>query len=173
MKFSSTLTLLITSSLLTACVNQNNIVNQNLQPVSNPCQKITLLTKAYKNDFAQLKQSPIKSRLSNIWQAKYHLFGENCRIWSWGNKETTYACNIQALDQKTAQNYYHKMKETTQQCLNNTWHEQELPKKHNKGMKTVFTDKDTNLSISAHIIPSEGLLKDKWAVYYYIGKPNL
>ena len=40
----------------------------------------------------------VKARASKIWQAKYHLIGENCTIWTLGGDKTTYSCNtVQVL----------------------------------------------------------------------------
>ena len=98
----------ITALILTisSCANQNCIAQQQLEPVSNPCQKINFLMNAYQNNFEQLKETSVKARVGNIWQAKYHLIGENCTIWSWDANQTTYSCNTIEVDEVTAKNYY-------------------------------------------------------------------
>jgi len=169
----SKLSLLITSTLLVSCANQNQIAHEKVAPVINPCQKIDLLIKAYDNNFDNVKETNIAAKASSIWKAKYHLVGDSCQVWSWGGKKTTYACNIIAPDKKTALNYYDKAKTTTQQCLGKRWKMQESPRKSDEGLKTEFTHDSNKLSLSTHLVPTKGLFESQWTVYYYIGNSKL
>jgi len=164
--------LILPTVLLSACVNQNTIAQKKLVPVTNPCVKISALIKAYDNGFEQVKMSKVKAKISNTWKAKYNLVGENCHIWSWGGKDTTYACNISANDEKTANNYYQSAINTTQLCLTDDWQVKEESRNKNKGKKTTFTSINSKASISAHFVPLESMFSKKWTVYYYIGKPK-
>ena len=157
---------------LAGCVNQNNIAHQKLKPVSNACQKIDLLINAYNNDFEQLKEVQIKSRISNIWKAKYHLIGDNCKIWSWGAHQTTYSCNTLEVNEEEARSYYKAAKDTLQQCLGNQWTLVESKRKHDDGLKSEYNTEDKSVTLSTHLVPSSGLFKSKWSIYYYIGKTN-
>jgi len=169
----SKISLLLSTGILSACVNQNTITQKKLAPVTNPCPKISALLKAYDNDFEQIKASNVKTNASNTWKAKYNIIGENCTIWSWGGSQATYACNISVSDKHTAESYYANAKRITQQCLDNAWTMAEMPRKHDSGLKSIFTAPDTAVSISAHLIPESTLFSEKWTVYYYIGKPTL
>lgn len=159
--------------LITACVNQNTLAQKKLAPVTNPCQKISALLKAYDTGFEEIKLSKIQSKASNTWKAKYNLVGENCHIWSWGGEQTTYACNFSATDEKTALGYYQKSISTTSQCLNEEWLSDEAPRSNDTGMKTTFTNPAYKASISTHFVPLDSAFNKKWTVYYYIGKPQL
>lgn len=158
--------------LLSACVNQNTIAQNKLAPVTNPCQKISMLINAYDDGFEQIKMTKVKARISNTWKAKYNIVGENCHIWTWGGSQTTYACNITANDKDTAENYYANAQKTIQQCLGDSWLMTEEPRKTDEGRKSTFTTPDKQISLSTHIIPVDSILNKKWTIYYYIGTPN-
>lgn len=167
------ITLIFSTSLLSACVNQNKIAEKTIAPVSNPCQKISALLREYENGFEPIKLTNIKAKASNTWKAKYNLVGENCHIWSWGGNKTTYACNISSSNEETAQQYYQNAIKTTKQCLNNEWKVTEEPRNNDDGIKTTFTNKDSKASISAHYVPLDSVFSKSWTIYYYVGKPKV
>lgn len=142
-------------------------------PTTNPCIKLDLLKKAYYDDFAQLKEIKVGSRGSNIWRAKYQLFGENCQVFSWGGKQHNYSCRLVAPDEETAQKYYQGAKRVTQECLGEEWKIEESPRKHDEGMKAIFTNHDAipskKVSFSTHLVPSSGIFSTTWTIYYYVG----
>ncbi len=166
------LPLLFSPLILSACVNQNTIAQNKLTTVTNPCQKISMLISAYSDGFEQVKMTKIDARISNTWKARYNIIGENCHIWTWGNSQTTYACNITANDKETAENYYNNAKQTIQQCLDDDWLMTEEPRKSDKGRKSTFTTPNKQVSLSTHIVPLDSLFNEKWTIYYYIGNPN-
>lgn len=162
---------IVTSILtLSSCANQNTIAQQQLEPVSNACQKINFLINAYDSNFEQLKEIQIKARASNIWQAKYHLIGSSCKIWSWGADQSTYSCNTVEVDEESARHYYESTKNTLQQCLGQEWQLVESKRKHDDGFKAEYTTKNKTVTLSSHLVPSSGIFQSKWSVYYYIGK---
>lgn len=167
------LSLITSTTLLSACVNQNNIAQQKLAPVTNPCPKISALLKAYDTGFEQIKMTKIKAKASNTWKAKYNLVGENCHIWSWGGADTTYACNISANQEKVAIEYYQSAINITKQCLPEGWQVKEEPRRHDEGSKTTFTSSSSKASISAHFVPLDSVFSKSWTVYYYIGRPKV
>ena len=156
--------------VLSSCVNQNTIAQQQLEPVSTACQTLALLINAYNSNFEQLKETKIDARVSNIWQAKYHLIGNSCKIWSWGTDQSTYSCNTIEVDEKNARHYYVSTKNTLQQCLGKEWQLVESNRIHDDGIKAEYTTKNKTVTLSTHLVPSSGLFQSKWSVYYYIGK---
>ena len=167
------LSLILSSTLLSACVNQNTVAQKKLAPVTNPCAKISLLIKAYDDGFEQIKTTKVQTRASNTWKAKYNIIGENCHIWTLGKTKTTYSCNITADNKMTAETYYQNAQQTIQQCLGDEWQMTEQPRKADNGRKSTFTTSDSQLSLSAHIVPLDSLFSEKWTIYYYIGSPKL
>lgn len=156
--------------LVTSCANQNQIAQQNLAPVSNPCQKLDYLIKAYDDGFEQLKAGEVKARASKIWQAKYHLIGENCTIWTLGGDKTTYSCNTVQVDEQVAKDYYNKAVTTVKQCLGSEWQVNSSKRRHDDGSKTLFSTGKSEVTVSTHLVPSSSVYSNTWSVYYYVGK---
>ena len=173
MKTSAKLTLILTSILLTSCVNQNTKISAHIMPTSNACTKLNLLKSAYYDDFKQLKEVQIKNRTSQIWKAKYQLFGENCQVFSWGGKQHTYSCRLVAPDEEAAQSYYLNAKKITQQCLGDEWQLEESSRRYDEGMKASFTNHNAKpsekVTFSTHLVPTPGLFSTTWTIYYYVG----
>ncbi len=164
--------LILSSTLLSACVNQNTVAQKQLVPVTNPCAKISMLIKAYDDGFEQIKTTKVKARASNTWKAKYNIIGENCHIWTLGNSQATYSCNVTADNKVTAETYYKNAQQTIQQCLGEKWQMTEQPRKADNGRKSTFTTSDSQVSLSTHIVPLDSMFSEKWTIYYYIGNPN-
>ncbi len=173
MKTSMKLPLILSSTILASCVNQNTKIVENIMPTTNACAKLELLKAAYYDDFKQLKEIKVAGRASNIWRAKYQLFGENCQVFSWGGKQHTYSCSLVAPDEDTAQIYYQSAKKVTQECLSDEWQLEESKRRHDEGMKATLTNYDATpdkkVTFSTHLVPSSGLFSTTWTVYYYVG----
>ncbi|TMM46848.1 hypothetical protein [Colwellia ponticola] len=173
MKSYTKYSLILSSVLLASCANQNTKITTNIMPTTNPCSKLELLKSAYHDDFNQLKEIKIKARASNSWKAKYQLFGKNCQVFSWGEAQSTYSCNLIAPNEQAARKYYQNAKETTQQCLGEQWQLVESNRIHDEGMKTTFTHSDVKanekLTFSTHLVPTSGLFSTTWTIYYYVG----
>jgi hypothetical protein len=165
--------LVISSMFMLGCTNQNLKISSTVMPTTNACTKLNALKSGYFDDFSQLKGTKVSSRASDIWKAKYQLFGKNCQIFSWGGKQHTYSCNIVAPDEHTAKQYYENAKNITQQCLGASWQAEELQRKHNDGIKTVFTENNDQLknkvTFSTHLVSSPGVFSQSWTLFYYVG----
>ena len=176
MKTYAKYTLILSSVLLTSCVNQNTKIATNIMPTTNPCTKLDLLKSAYYDDFSSLKEINVAGRVSNIWKAKYQLFGENCQVFTWGGKQHTYSCNLVAPNEETAKSYYQSAKRVTQECLGEQWQLEESKRKHDDGMKTTFTNHDAKpnekVTFSTHLVPTSGLFSTTWTIYYYVGNSS-
>lgn len=175
MKKYISLIVILFSLLLTSCVNQNKKITTNIMPTTNPCTKLSLLKNAYNDDFEQLKEIQISGRTSNIWRAKYQLFGQDCQVFSWGGKQNTYSCHLIAPDEQTAKSYYQNAKTITQQCLGDDWSQKEDKRAHDDGMKTVYSNQkniNEKVTFSTHLVPTSGLFSTTWTIYYYVGNNN-
>lgn len=164
---------IIASLLLASCVNQNTIISENLMPTTNACAKLSLLEKAYHNDFKDLKEIKVKGRVSNMWRAKYQLFGENCQVFTWGGDQHNYSCRLVAPDEESARTYYQNAKTITQECLGETWNLEESKRARDDGMKTTFTKRVTSeeekVTFSTHLVSTPGVFSSTWTIYYYVG----
>ena len=176
MKTYTKFTFLLSSFFLASCVNQNTKISANIMPATNVCSKLALLKSAYYDDFSQLKETNLKGRVTNIWRAKYQLFGENCQVFSWGGKQHTYSCSLVASDEESAQEYYQSAKKVTQECLGNEWSLEESKRTHDDGMKTSFIEHDAQpnekVTFSTHLVPTSGFFSTTWTVYYYVGNSS-
>lgn len=169
MRTSLNLSIILLALLLTSCVNQNKKIAANIMPTTNPCTKLNLLKNAYNDDFQSIKEMKVGARTSNIWRAKYQLFGQDCQVFSWGGSQQTYSCRLKAPDEESAKQYYQNAKTITQQCLGETWGLDESERAHDDGVKTIFTNTNENVSFSTHLVPTSGLFSTSWTLYYYVG----
>jgi len=173
MKTVTKYTLIFSSILLASCVNQNTKIAKNIMPTTNPCTKLDLLKSAYYDDFSQLKEIKVGGRVSNIWRAKYQLFGENCQVFSWGGQQHSYSCRLVAPDEETAQSYYQSAKKISQECLGDEWQLEENKRNHDNGIKASFTNHNAKpsekVTFSTHLVPTSGLFSTTWTIYYYVG----
>ena len=176
MKTCIKLPIILSSIFLASCVNQNTKIAENIMPTTNACTKLELLKSAYHDDFKQLKEVQVGGRVSNMWRAKYQLFGENCQVFSWGGKQHTYSCRLVAPDEKTAKKYYQSAKVVTQECLGDNWKLEESNRNHDEGMKASFTNHDAipseKVTFSTHLVPTSGLFSTTWTIYYYVGNSS-
>jgi hypothetical protein len=140
-------------------------------PVVNPCKKVDALIAEYSNNFDRIKEDNIhiQNSISKIWRAKYHLVGNSCQVWARGIESNTYACSLIAPDETTAMNYFSKAKNTTKACLGSSWDMVEADRKNNSGKKVTFSQARSPLTLSTHMVPTAGLFKSEWTVYYYVG----
>ena len=169
MKLFTKTSLVFCSALLASCATVEEFTDYGAKPVSRPCEKLDALIKEYDNNFDPIKQQQVSSRFSNIWTAKYNLVGNDCQVWSWGNDSTTYACSTSAPNKEVAETYYQNAGKTARQCLDASWTMKESARARDEGMKTEFTQTDGKITISTHMVPTGGLFKSEWTVYYYIG----
>lgn len=168
-----TLTLL-SVIFLTSCSNSNqgNTHNEKatlLPKVTNACEKINELINEYGNDFNKIKSSVINTRVSRIWKAKYNLVGDNCQVWAWGNNRHTYSCSNTAPNKEVADYYFKNAKDTAKSCLGSDWSVKESARNNDNGYKVEFKNKDSDLMLAAHMVPTANLFKSEWTIYYYIG----
>ena len=163
------------SFLLASCAGQN------VQPMEKPtlaqqqvnqvkaCSNLDALISEYDTNFDNIKGKAISTRISSIWRAKHDLIGNNCQVWSWGDSGTTYSCNQPAPNKEVALEYYNRAKEVANQCLADKWQPTESERKNGNGQKIEFSQPNNNLQIAMHLVPTSGLFKTEWTVYYYVG----
>jgi hypothetical protein len=162
---------------LSACSLQDHTKKQayleqnKASPVVNACTKVKALFTEYSNNFDRIKEDNIhiKNSISKIWRAKYHLVGNSCQVWARGLKNNTYACSLIAPDEAAAINYFTQAKLTTEKCLGSSWDMVEADRNNNRGKKITFSQAGSALTLSTHMVPTAGLFKSEWTVYYYVG----
>jgi len=172
MKKLNTLTTIVSALALSACAQtaQEAYSSTNERPkVYNACEKIDALLDEHSNNFDRVKGDKIKTRLSNIWKAKHHLVGQDCQVWSWGANRSTYSCSTSAPSKEVALEYFNSAKNTAAQCLGNAWTLSETKRINDDGLKAEFSHPTNKAIVATHIVPTKGLFKSEWTVYYYVG----
>lgn len=170
----------ITSAIFLSACAKNQVPtapnpNANIaQKVASPCRIIDALISEYDNNFAQLRssQTPTKTRIGQVWKAKYHMVGESCQVWAQGNDQYTYTCRTEVNNQTEALEYFNQTKSATASCLSDNWQLSEEDRLKDDGKKIEFSRTGTDLVFSSHIVPERKKKKDKeqpWKVFYYIG----
>jgi hypothetical protein len=165
------LTALSACSLQDPTKKQAYLEQNKPSPVVNPCEKVDALIAEYSNNFDRIKEDNIhiKNSISKIWRAKYHLVGNSCQVWARGAESHTYACSLIAPDEATAIDYFTKAKQTTQRCLGTSWGMIEADRNNDSGKKITFSQPGSALTLATHMVPTAGLFKSEWTVYYYVG----
>lgn len=175
MKTPAILGLILSAALTSSCVNttvksnpNNETTNQDAQSYT-ACEKINALVTAYDNDFKKIKLKVVSTPISQRWTAKYNLVGNDCHIISWGNQVTTYSCKLEVPNEDVAQQYFDVAKNETKACIGDSWKMTESLINNEEGLRVAFDNADKGMSISAQMVPTGGLLKSSWSVYYNIG----
>lgn len=57
-------------------------------------------------------------------------------------------------------------------CLAADWQQAEQPRKLGVGTKTVFSKPGLDTVVAVHMIRTDGIFDNQWAVYYLVGLPN-
>ena len=176
MKPIKTFSLLASTLLLAACSQtayEAYMTPDKQTKVYNACQKIDALINEYNNNFERVKGEKIQSRASNIWKAKHHLIGQDCQVWSWGKDKTTYSCSTSAPSKEVAFEYYNNAKSKAAECLGEAWSLEEAKRNKDEGMKAEFSSSNSQAIVATHVVPTQGLFKSEWTVYYYVGSAKM
>jgi hypothetical protein len=133
------------------------------------CEKVNVLIASYSDGFQVLQGQRRSTRYGDMWIARYDVVGKGCEVWRLGDNSTYYVCNRIAPDQETAAHYYDEARELLHSCLGPDWRETEAPRSANSALKTVFATAATKATFSVRAIKTEGLFKQQWSVYYWVG----
>lgn len=137
-----------------------------------PCEKVHALIEGHSKGFPMLKLQKTEARLLDVWKARYHLVGDACQVWQWGQGQFSYMCALSTPNQQTAMDYYEKAKMLTAECLGAQWQPQEGKRELGEGLKTSFVQAGNKTVVGIHAVATPGLFKDEWTTYYFVGSPN-
>lgn len=137
------------------------------------CEKVQALVNEHDKQFKTLRtSSPARSRSIAVWDARYHLVGNNCQIWEWGNGNVNYVCSHSTPNKDMAMDLFNKAKDETRQCLEQAWNLEERPRKIGNGLKATFSRPGSNTVASVHAVETRGVFKSEWSTYFTVGNPN-
>ncbi len=171
-------TFLVASFLLYSCTVQNSSMVKPHSDYADAtvqtkdyCPILDALITEFDNGFDKIKAAQMSTQYSQIWQAKYHLVGNDCQVWASGTDKTTYACSRMTPNEDVAKMLFDKAKDTGRKCLTSDWQLNEQPRLNNTGYKAEFKNKNRtdDLTLSIHMVPSTGAFSSDWMVYYYVG----
>lgn len=133
------------------------------------CNEVNSLIDQHQLGFKQLKRNLVISSRMDIWQAKFHLVGNDCEIWRWSNGKQAYMCSQVVPDESIALEKYNKAINFSRQCLGDSWKIENIERKHGRSFRAIFSKPGSKTVASIHRVKTEGLFKTEWSVYYFIG----
>jgi len=137
------------------------------------CEKINALIEGQPKGFPQLRGAYTRTPYGDIWQARYDLVGKGCEVWRGGAAGSySYVCHRAAPDRDSGDLYYNAANQIARNCLSSEWQAKEEPRKIGVGLKTVFSKPGTNTIVAVHLIRTDGVFDNQWAIYYMVGIPN-
>ncbi len=138
------------------------------------CGKIDALIEGQAKGFPQLRGAQTRTPYGEIWEARYNLIGKDCEVWRGGSAGSySYVCHRAAPDRPSADLYYNAAREAARNCLTGKgWQEVEQARKLGVGFKTVFSKPGLSTVVAVHLIRTDGVFDNQWAIYYLVGLPN-
>ena len=133
------------------------------------CNQVNSLIDQHQQGFEQLKRNLVTSSRMDIWQAKYHLVGNDCEIWRWSNGKQAYMCSQLVPDELIAIEKYNNAVNFSRQCLGESWKIDNIDRPHGRSHRAIFSKSGFKTVASIHRVKTEGLFKSEWTIYYFIG----
>ncbi len=137
-----------------------------------PCERLQGLIQGHAKGFPLLRLQKTQAKLLDVWKARYHLVGDSCQVWVWGQGQSSYMCSLSSPNQETAMAYYEKAKQAASECLGSDWHLEEGKRKLGEGMKAQYSHANEATAVGVQAVATPGLFKDEWTTYFFVGNPN-
>ena len=131
------------------------------------CEKINALVKGYNNEFNGLKAQKVTNKYADIWQAKYHLVGDQCQISQFSGQQLAYQCQKGFNNQVDALESYKKAVDFTQSCLTEgNWVMEQV--NNAQSVRTNFR-LDNAPTISIHSGKTLAKINNTWSTSFQVG----
>ena len=157
---------------LVACTTvEDNMLGEKVDSMT-ACEKVQALVQGHKQGFPALRGQQSTVKYMQIWRAKYHLAGEACQIWGWGQGKFSYVCSILEPNKQVALAHFQTSKETVQACLGQEWQSSEMPRQNGEGLRMDVSKPGEKTTITIMAAATETLMKDEWRTYFFVGDPN-
>ncbi|MGB3620032.1 MAG: hypothetical protein WBA20_01655 [Ketobacter sp.] len=165
-KFSTALASLV---VLQACstVQQTEIDKQ--VSALDTCEKIDALVAGHPKGFPNLRTAQTTSKYMDVWKARYHLVGDSCQVWGWGNGKFSYVCSLTEPNKAVAMEHFDQAKEVTQQCLGESWSLKQGKRDQGEGTKAEYSVSGRNTVVTIVAASSPTLFATEWKTYYFVG----
>lgn len=137
-----------------------------------PCEKLQALITGHGKGFPVLRTTKSTTRYMDIWRARYHLVGDSCQVWGWGEDKFSYVCTLTEPNKDVAMEHFNLAKERASTCLGASWKVEEGPRKEGEGVRARFTKQGSSTAVSVLAVASPTLFKTEWRTYYFVGDPS-
>lgn len=113
-----------TVCVLSGCTTANPVIQQQIDDLT-ACQKVEGLLQSYPSQFNALKMAKVRNKFMDVWQAKYHLVGDECQI-SQVTTGSNYQCQKVYTQATEAVSSYQQAVSIIASCLDmKQWHKTE------------------------------------------------
>lgn len=154
-----------TAASLHGCSNTSAVIEANIDP----CSALETLIADHNNDFADIRKYPRPYNSITVWQTDYEVIKDRCEIWGWGDNNFNYICSVISPNKDIASTQYNDSIKRVRQCLNSDWVASETPRKVGNGLRTLFTQGDSQTAVSIHMIETPALFNSEWTTYASVG----
>jgi len=135
------------------------------------CEGIDKLVASYEDGFTNIRGSLNATKYMDIWDANFHLVGNSCEVWGWGNGKVNYLCNKVFPNKDVADERYEAAKRIVQTCLPD-WTLQEAPRKLGEGMKALYQKNGQLPGVAIHVVETKAIFQTEWSAYVFVGDPE-
>lgn len=136
------------------------------------CEKVDALIQGHKQGFPNLRMTQTSTKFMDVWKARYHLVGDSCQVWSWGQGKFSYVCSLTEPNEQVAMEHYGQAKQKAQECLQTGWALKEGARNMGEGHKAEFSRAGDGTVLTIVATSSPTLFKTEWKTYLFVGDPN-
>lgn len=161
--------LLLSLTALQSCTTAQQSELDTKVAALTPCEKVKALIAGHKKGFPQLRMTQTTSRYMDMWKARYHLVGDSCQVWGWGEGKFSYVCSLTEPNKDVAMEHYSKARDATHQCLGEQWVAQEGSRKQGEGIKAEYRMDGDSTMVTIVAASSPTLFESEWKTYFFVG----
>lgn len=172
MKYAYRAAVISSALLLSACTTTEEVAMDSQVAELSPCEKLNALVDGHAKGYPVLKTTQTTNRYMDIWRARYHLVGDSCQIWGWGEGRFSYVCSLTEPSKEVAMEHYDLAKSRAESCLGGAWVVKEEPRKQGEGKRASFNKQGNKTTVSVMAVASPTLFKTEWRTYYFVGDPS-
>ena len=165
--------LCLSACMLTACSGmQGGSPQDQYIAAMSQCEKLEALVAGHKKGFPVLRTTQTTVKYMDIWKARYHLIGDACQVWGWGNNKFSYVCTLTEPAKEVAMSHYEQAKSKAAECLGSGWTMKEGPRKQGEGVQATFSKAGETTVVTTMAVSSPQMFASEWRSYYFVGDPG-
>ncbi len=152
------------ASALTACTSW-----QKAPSTAATCEQLQELVADHSSGFQNFRGRASDAKSITVWRSNFHLVGNDCQVWGWGEGRFSYVCSLIEPNEATAQTHFKAAQEKARTCLDSSWSITVGERAMGPGKRADFSHPDKTAVISMVVMPSPALFRDEWRTYYFVG----